>query len=395
MFRNGISPRRLGLGLSRRGLVQLVHAKDVPEQALFQLLGTQHEHGIATTQHEALQLYTSMVRVNVMDRVFYDAQRQGRISFYMTSLGEEASVVASASGLDSRDEVFSQYREQGVLAWRGFTLDQFANQLFGNAEDAGKGRQMPVHYGSSKLHFQTISSPLATQLPQAAGAAYALKKEGKQIACCYFGEGAASEGDFHAGMNFAATLQCPVLFFCRQNGFAISTPASEQSKGSICHRATGYGMSSIRVDGNDAFAVQAATRHARAHILEHQVPVLIESVSYRVGHHSTSDDSTRYRPIEEIEQWRQRNPLDRLKAFLVKREWLTEEADAQLKQAELDQVILALGRAERKRKPELMQSVFDDVFSERTPALERQASELRAHLQDYPLDDEDEEDEKD
>lgn len=271
-----------------------------------------------------------------------------------------------------------------MLIWRGYSLEEFANQLFGNADDLGKGRQMPVHYGSKRLNFQTISSPLATQIPQAAGAAYGLKGEGERIVCCYFGEGAASEGDFHAGMNFAATLQCPVLFFCRQNGFAISTPAHEQSAGSIVDRATGYGMSSIRVDGNDVFAVQQATRAARQYIAENQRPVLIESVSYRVGHHSTSDDSTRYRSIDDIEHWRRRNPLDRLKRYLTKREWITEQEDATLKDSELAQVILALGKAEKKPKPELMSSVFDDVFAEVTPELQRQRAQLQDILRRFP-----------
>ena len=126
------------------------------------------------------------------------------------------------------DHIFGQYREAGVLMYRGFSLDDFMNQCFSNDLDPGKGRQMPVHYGSRALHFQTISSPLATQLPQAAGAAYALKRAGKKaVTVCYFGEGAASEGDFHAALNVAATTECPVIYFCRNNGFAISTPSHE------------------------------------------------------------------------------------------------------------------------------------------------------------------------
>lgn len=120
------------------------------------------------------------------------------------------------------DLVLAQYREAGVLMWRGFSLEKFADQCFSNEHDNGKGRQMPIHYGSRQLHYQTISSPLATQIPQAAGAAYALKLSGKdRISVCYFGEGAASEGDFHAALNIAATRETPVLFFCRNNGFAI------------------------------------------------------------------------------------------------------------------------------------------------------------------------------
>ncbi|KAJ2793510.1 hypothetical protein H4S07_007026, partial [Coemansia furcata] len=179
------------------------------------------------SKDEARHIYKNMLILNAMDQILYEAQRQGRISFYMTSFGEEA-LIGSAAALDPKDHVFGQYREAGVLLQRGFTLEQFMNQCYSNEKDLGKGRQMPIHYGSKELHFQTISSPLATQIPQAAGAAYAMRREGnKQCAICYFGEGAASEGDFHAGLNMAATLGCPVIFYCRNNGYAISTPSIE------------------------------------------------------------------------------------------------------------------------------------------------------------------------
>lgn len=192
-----------------------------------------------------------------MDTIFYNAQRQGRISFYMTSTGEEATHVGSSAALHPTDPVLAQYREAGVLMWRGFALDEFADQCFSNQDDLGKGRQMPIHYGTAALHFQTISSPLATQIPQAVGAAYGMKLENKgkpasekRAVICYFGEGAASEGDFHAALNFAATLQAPVLFFCRNNGYAISTPVKDQFRGDgIVSRAAGYGMHAVRVDG--------------------------------------------------------------------------------------------------------------------------------------------------
>ena len=171
-----------------------------------------------------VKMYTDMVTLETMDNVLYDAQRQGRISFYMTNYGEEATHVGSAAALDASDMVFGQYREAGVLMWRGFTLDDFMNQCYSNELDPAKGRQMPIHYGSKELNFQTISSPLATQMPQASGAAYAYKMNGEdRCVICYFGEGAASEGDAHAAFNFAATLNCPVIFFCRNNGYAIST----------------------------------------------------------------------------------------------------------------------------------------------------------------------------
>lgn len=149
-----------------------------------------------------------------MDKILYESQRQGRISFYMTNAGEEAAQMGSAAALHSQDLIFAQYREAGVLLWRGFPLQAFMDQCYGNCDDVGKGKQMPVHYGSREHNFVTISSPLGTQIPQAVGAAYAYKRaRNGKVVIVYFGDGAASEGDAHAAFNFAATLSCPVLFF--------------------------------------------------------------------------------------------------------------------------------------------------------------------------------------
>ncbi|CAN0387968.1 unnamed protein product, partial [Scytosiphon promiscuus] len=150
--------------------------------------------------------------------------------------------------------------------------------------------------------LQTVSSPLGTQIPQAVGAAYALKLSGEaNIAICYFGDGAASEGDFHAAMGLAATREAPVLFVCRNNGYAISTPVKDQYRGDgIISRAPGYGVHAIRVDGNDALAMYAATDEARKLCLSQNKPVLMEAMTYRLGHHSTSDDWSRYRSSDEV-----------------------------------------------------------------------------------------------
>ena len=298
----------------------------------------------AFDEESALKMYKTMIRLSQMDNVFLNAQRQGRISFYMTSSGEEATHIGSASALSNDDVIFAQYRETGVLMWRGFTMSQFADQCFSNKGDLGKGRQMPVHYGSRALNFHTISSPLTTQLPQAAGAAYAMKmkaeREGKDqadgVTVCYFGDGAASEGDFHAALNIAATRACPVIFFCRNNGFAISTPVADQYRGDgIVSRAKGYGIPAIRVDGNDLFAVHAVTAAAKKLALERNTPVLIETMSYRVGHHSTSDDSTRYRSTDEIKKWMtEDNPIERFKAFMSEKGWMNDKLAGEISDEE-------------------------------------------------------------
>uniref|UniRef100_A0A8C4JKP7 2-oxoisovalerate dehydrogenase subunit alpha n=1 Tax=Dromaius novaehollandiae TaxID=8790 RepID=A0A8C4JKP7_DRONO len=214
--------------------------------------------------------------------------------------------------------------------YRGYPLDLFMAQCYGNASDPGKGRQMPVHYGCRDRHFVTISSPLATQIPQAVGAAYAIKRaNANQAVVCYFGEGAASEGDAHAGFNFAATLECPIVFFCRNNGYAISTPTSEQYRGDgIAARGPGYGLLSIRVDGNDVFAVYNATKEARRRAVAENQPFLIEAMTYRIGHHSTSDDSSAYRSVDEVSYWdKQDHPISRLRLYMQGRGWWDEEQE--------------------------------------------------------------------
>lgn len=269
--------------------------------------------------------------------------------------------------------------------WRGFTLEQFTNQCFSNDGDLGKGRQMPVHYGSRALNYQTISSPLGTQIPQAAGSAYRLKLAGKKgVAVCYFGDGCTSTTDFHSGLNFAATLGAPVVFFCRNNGYAISTPVTNQYAGDgVVSRAPGYGMAAIRVDGNDVFAVHAATREARNYALRHNAPILVEAMTYRQGHHSTSDDSLRYRKAEEVQSFAEvKDPLVRFQSFLQEKGVLADGEGSTIRDGERAAVIDAMRQAESRPKPPL-NDLFDDVYHELPPSLVDQQKQLHEHLDKY------------
>ncbi|KAJ2356718.1 hypothetical protein IWW50_002789 [Coemansia erecta] len=337
------------------------------------------------SKEETRQIYKNMLTLNAMDQVLYEAQRQGRISFYMTSFGEEA-LIGSAAALDPKDMVFGQYREAGVLLQRGFTLTQFMNQCYSNERDLGKGRQMPIHYGTKELCFQTISSPLATQIPQAAGAAYAMRREsGKLCTICYFGEGAASEGDFHAGLNMAATLGCPVIFYCRNNGYAISTPSIEQYRGDgIASRGIGYGIDTIRVDGNDIWAIYAATKAARKIAVEQNKPVLIEAMTYRVSHHSTSDDSSAYRSKKEVEDWSKRdNPISRMRAWLENKGWWAKGEDAEISKSAKAEVLAAFAAAEKLKKPAI-RHMFEDVYDEIPQSLLKEKAEIEELIKKYP-----------
>ncbi|CAO1597033.1 hypothetical protein XANCAGTX0491_000863 [Xanthoria calcicola] len=350
------------------------------------------------SDEEVLKWYTNMLTVSIMDLIMFDAQRQGRLSFYMVSAGEEGIAVGSASALSPDDVIFAQYRETGVFQQRGFTLKDFMSQLFANRHDNGRGRNMPVHYGSSKLNIHTISSPLATQIPQASGAAYALKLQSLQnpnlpqrIVACYFGEGAASEGDFHAALNIAATRSCPVVFICRNNGYAISTPTLEQYRGDgIASRGIGYGIDTIRVDGNDIFAVREATKEARRMALQDGgKPVLIEAMSYRVSHHSTSDDSFAYRAKVEVEDWKRRdNPITRLRKWMERRKedgaglW-DEDREREARSRIRKEVLRAFAEAEKEKRGPL-RGMFEDVYEGVTEEGRGQMGQLREVLERYP-----------
>ncbi len=359
----------------------------IPVYSILKQDGTPYKNAILPElkQETALRIYRAMLRTRVLDERMLAAQRQGRVSFYMQSTGEEASTVGFAAALDDADMIMAQYREQGALMYRGFSLDEFMNQLFANDLDYGMGRQMPVHYGSAKLHFMTISSPLATQIPQATGYAYG-QKITKSGLCTVtvFGEGAASEGDFHAALNMASVLKVPVIFFCRNNGYAISTPSSEQfAADGIAPRALGYGMHTIRIDGNDILAVYGATLEARRIAVEQNLPVLIESMSYRLAAHSSSDDPSGYRSRKEEEKWRNKDPLQRMKKWLLLQGWWTEEQDTTLFAEQRQKVLTAMKAAEKRPSPQL-DSLITDVYDRPSILLKEQLQQLKSQIEQYP-----------
>ncbi|XP_024972530.1 2-oxoisovalerate dehydrogenase subunit alpha 1, mitochondrial-like [Cynara cardunculus var. scolymus] len=353
----------------------------------YPLSSTQFKH---VSKELAVKMYRGMVTLQTMDTTLYEAQRQGRLSFYVTSYGEEAINLASAAALGFDDLILPQYREAGVLLWRGFTLQEFVNQCLGNKNDYGKGRQMPIHYGSNKHNYFTVSSPIATQLPQAVGVAYSLKMD-KKDACVvtYFGDGSTSEGDFHASLNFAAVMEVPVVFICRNNGWAISTPITEQFRSDgIVVKGQAYGIRSIRVDGNDALAIYNAVGVAREMAIKEQRPILIEALTYRVGHHSTSDDSTKYRPVDEIEHWKTaRNPVSIFRKWVQRKGWWSDEEESEFRANVRKQVMDAIQVGEKIEKPPLA-DMFSDVYEEVPSNLMEQERLVRdtvkRHPQDYP-----------
>jgi 2-oxoisovalerate dehydrogenase E1 component alpha subunit len=375
--------------------VGLIHQVNVIENGLLDIPMLQVLQADGTVHHEAsppnISLSTAekilhtMQYIRVLDERMVAAQRQGRISFYLACTGEEASTVASAAALEPQDMIMSQYREQGALAYRGFTSKEFMDQMFSNENELNKGRQMPIHYGSKALNFMTISSPLGTQIPQASGYAYGQKMAGQSaITICYFGEGAASEGDFHAGLNMAAVLDCPVIFFCRNNGYAISTPSEEQFVGDgIASRGLGYGIRTIRVDGNDVLAVYTATEKAREIALQLNCPVLIEAMTYRLAAHSTSDDPTGYRSKDEEQVWRDKDPVVRFSTWMNNQGWLNEQHNLAYIEQTRQEVLTELKRAE-KVPISRIDEIVEDVYDSPPWHLKQQLVDLKAHIEKYP-----------
>lgn len=318
----------------------------------------------AIADDDLRRLYRGMLLVRVVDERMLRWQRQGRLGFYMTSTGEEATH-AAIFALRPDDWIFPSYREPGAAFLRGYSLREFACQLLGNAGDPAKGRQMPVHHASRRIHYVSISSPVGTQVPQAVGMARAARILGRpDLALVYFGEGATSTGEFHVGMNFAGVWKAPVIFFCRNNGWAISTACARQTAArTIADKAVGYGMPGVRVDGNDILAVIQVTAEAAGRAREGGGPTLVEALTYRRGPHSSSDDPSVYRDPDEPRQWEARDPIERFRRHLAGRGLWDEELEAGLRREIEAELARALEEAEAMPPPPV-ESLFDDVYEE-------------------------------
>ncbi len=327
----------------------------------------------------AVRLYRGLLQVRLVDDRMMKLQRTGRIGFYMLSMGEEATHFGGVFPLLPNDWIFPSYREPGAAFWRGYTIKQYVNQLFGNAEDPVKGRQMPVHHSARWINFVSISSPVGTQIPQATGMAMAARISKKDdVAVTYFGEGATSTGEFHVGINFAAVFKAPVIFFCRNNGWAISTSAARQTASrSIAVKAMAYGVPGVRVDGNDLLAIISVVEEAVERARRGDGPTLIEAVTYRRGGHSSSDDPNVYRDPAETKAWEANDPIERWRRYLAHRGLWSEQLHEQYTKEITDEILEALAHVEKVGMPPV-ESMFDDVFAELPPHLVEQRAECLA-----------------
>jgi 2-oxoisovalerate dehydrogenase E1 component alpha subunit len=310
------------------------------------------------------KMLRDMKTVRVFDDRMYRAQRQGKTSFYMKCTGEEAIAVAAATAMNADDMHFPTYRQQGLLVARGYPLVDMMCQIYSNKGDRLKGRQLPIMYSDKTHGFFSISGNLGTQYPQAVGWAMASAIKGdSRIAMGWIGDGATAEGDFHSALTFAAVYQAPVILAVVNNQWAISSfsgiAGAEQA--TFASRAVGYGIAGVRVDGNDALAVYAATRWAADRARMNKGPTLIEYFTYRAEGHSTSDDPTGYRPRGEAEAWPLGDPIARLKAHLVALGEWDDDRDAALDK-ELDATVRA-AQKEAEKQGILPQQGFDDIPS--------------------------------
>lgn len=318
-------------------------------------------------------MHRHMLLMRTMDQRMLSLQRQGRIGFYGLTTGQEASVTGSAWPLRASDWIFPALRETGVSMWRGTTVKEIVCQLIGNSADVLIGRQMPMHFSDRRVNAVAWSSVIGTQLVHAMGAAWAAKIRGTDdVMVGYIGDGGTSSSDFHAAMNFAAVKKVPCVFFCQNNQWAISVPLSAQTaSSSIAIKAAAYGMPGVRVDGNDLLAVIAAMREAVDRARSGGGPTFVESVTFRMGGHSSSDDPTRYREAELVKAWEKRDPIARFGAHLRSR-GLLADADVEAWTAEInDEISKAVAEAEAAGPPAI-ETIFTDVYAKMPAHLEEQ-----------------------
>ena len=302
------------------------------------------------------EAFRLMLMTRVFDERAFSLQRQGRLGTFSPGRGQEASVVGSALALDpARDWVVPQYREMAALLHHGYPL---LNYLLYQKGDAAGAR---IPDGVKMLPMQIA---LAAQLPHAVGLAWGLRHQGDDgVVCVYFGDGASSEGDTHEAMNLAGVRNAPVVFFLQNNGWAISTPVHKQTRAeSFAARAAGYGINSARVNGNDLFAVYAATHAAVERARAGGGPTLIESVTYRLGPHNTADDPTRYRSADEVAQHESDEPIERVRAYMRAASLLTDEEERSMVEQLTAEVNAAVAAMELAPTPGIEQ-VFSEAYA--------------------------------
>ncbi|MCH2160333.1 MAG: pyruvate dehydrogenase (acetyl-transferring) E1 component subunit alpha [Phycisphaerales bacterium] len=318
---------------------------------------------------DLVKLYEHMSVCRQFDQIAFKLQRSGRMGTYPQNIGQEVPSLAAAYVLNRNDWMVTCYRENCGLFWHGLPMEYILLHWMGDE----RGNQIPKDVCATP-----ISIPIGTQMLHAAGLAWAAKyrKEGR-IACTFFGDGATSEGDFHEAMNFAANLDLPVVFVCQNNFWAISVPNKIQSSAeTFAQRAVAYGMDTIQCDGNDLFAMVSCMKKAAKQARKHNRPFFIEAVTYRLGDHTTADDARRYRDDDEVELWKQRDPMIRLREYMKNRGIWDDSKEAAINERAEKEVAAVVERAE-KIEPLQITDFFETMYADMPADLELQKRMLR------------------
>jgi len=356
---------------------------DHPALGLFQILP---ESGLPDptrvprlSADEARRIYRGMLTIRLMDERLLAMQRQGRIGFYGEARGQEAAVIGAAAALAPSDWLVPALRDAGAAIYRGLTLRQYVAQIFGNANDVAKGKQLPCHPGTRAAHYVTMSSCIATQIPHAVGMAWAAKISGDPVVVLgCLGDGATSEPDFHYAANFAGVFNVPVVLFCANNQWAISTPCALQTASpTFAVKALAYGIPGVRVDGNDVLAVYATVKEAVDRARRGEGATLVEALTYRVSAHSSSDDPTRYRDEQVTEQWKHKDPIERYRRYLYSQGLLDDAQEAALRE-QLDAEVRDAVAAEEPVPAPPLATLVEDVFAEVPEHLREQLAEIES-----------------
>ena len=321
------------------------------------------------SDEDVVKLYEHMIVCRRFDEIAFKLQRSGRMGTYPENRGQEAASLGAVYALRKDDWLVPCYRENPGLFWRGLPMEYILLHWMGDE----RGNQIP-----DGLYMTPQAIPIGTQMLHAVGLAWAAKYRGEdRIACTFFGDGATSEGDCHEALNFAANLDLPVVFVCQNNGWAISVPAKIQcSAPTIAQRGLAYGMECVQCDGNDIFAMVKVVRDAAALARRSHRPTFIEAVTYRLGDHTTADDARRYRDSAEVEMWKKRDPLIRLRKYLVDRNQWDDEKEQILQADAKEQVAAAVKRAEEIAAPSTT-DMFDFLYAQLPDQLRIQRATLR------------------
>ena len=353
-------------------------AREVPDLEPVQLIrpdGTRLEHDrceVDLSRAELIRMYGAMVVTRALDIEFVNLQRQGQLALYPPARGQEGAQVGAAWALQPTDWIFPQYREMGMWVVRGIDPVGIAALWRG------------IWHGCTGLVERgcaPVSIPIGTQALHAVGYAMGVALDGgSDVAVACVGDGATSTGDVHEALNFAAVYDAPCIFFVQNNHWAISLPLTEQLRApSIAHKAIGYGMPGVRVDGNDVLATYAVVKEAAARARAGQGPTLVEAVTYRMGAHTTSDDPTRYRTEEELAKWARLDPIERFRRYL-RREGILDNDAQDVADAQAAAAAAHLRENVYDAPDGDPLEVFEHVFVHPTPALLEQAEELRREL---------------